>query len=257
MSEEQAVAPAARPRPLERLVLAIPLLLIVAVVVNWRSIQAIARQQKSVGEVLTGRQRATPVVTYSFPAPSGPATAKIKATVVAREGDSCHRSLVALWFGVAQLEPKRIRVEFHRPGLMTKQGGKERPVELGCESGVLINGQNKFVLGTGKDKRTIYLTGPTPMEMPTGAAAPSPSAQVGSGHGAPGHGWSADDVAAILNRLLKGKYGQPGKLTGKAIQEAAGAADKLIPPRNPQGSGVGDQGSGVSGHGPVKRSATS
>jgi len=212
-------------------VLIIPFLLVVAVAVNWGSIRAIAKHEKTVGEVVTGKQRAMPAVTYSFPAPSGPATAKIKVSVVIREGDSCHRPLVALWLGVAQLEPKRLRVEFHHPGLMVKREGKERPVELGCEAGVLINGQNKFVLGTGKDKRVLYLSGPTPTMRPAPVAGPSRASQAVSGHGAPGHGWSADDVAAILNRLLKEKYGQQGKLTGKAIQEAASAADKLIPPR--------------------------
>ena len=122
---------------------------------------------------------------------------------------------------------------------------KAKPVELGCEAGVLINGQNKFVLGNGKAKRTIYLNGPTPGPQPPHEAPSQPGA----------HGWNMADLAAILNQVIKQKYGKPGTFTDATIGQASAQASKELPP--PQsGQKTGQPTGGAAGAHPTPTEQT-
>ncbi len=220
MTEDQVVLPVRRQLLAKPLLIAIPVLCALAVALNWKDVRAIAKHQRSLREVLTGRTYRPPKPTFRFPDPVGSPDAKIKVRVVAEEGDSCHEPLVALWLGIGDLDPKHIRVEFLNPGQLTPASPTGKPVELGCNSGVLINGQNKFTLGSGPGQRTIYLNGPMP----------GPPAGGGGGHGPGGHGWTTKDVATILDRLIESKYGKPGSFTGPAIAAAEQQAFAKIPP---------------------------
>jgi hypothetical protein len=220
MTEDQVVLPIRRQPLLKPLLIAIPVLFALAVALNWQDVSAIAAGRRSLREVVTGRTYRPSAPSYRFPDPVGSPDAKVRVKVVAMEGDSCHEPLVALWLGIGELDPKHIRVEFLNPGQLTPASPTGKPVELGCNSGVLINGQNKFTLGREQGQRTIYLNGPMP-EPPAGA---------GGSHGPGGHGWTTKDVATILNRLIESKYGKPGSFTAPTITVAAKQAFAKIPP---------------------------
>jgi hypothetical protein len=197
-------------------------MLVIAVILNWKDLYGIATHKKTITSVIYGRTPSSSSASFGFPEPLGPPDAKVKVWVICQEGNSCHQPLVAIWAGIASLEPKRLRVEFYSPWEAPKTDGK--PLELGCDSGVAINKQTKFQLGSGKDKRTVYLTGPTPAppKLPD-APEPPPDQE------AAGHGWSIEDLATLVNQLIEKAYKQKGALTEKAIQDAWSAAGKSLP----------------------------
>ncbi|MBM3475268.1 MAG: hypothetical protein FJX75_18560 [Armatimonadetes bacterium] len=232
MAKEQAPeVPVKRKSLLPKLVLLAALMLVVAAIANLKDIRAIASGEKTFTSVLYGRSPLGMRPTFAFPEPLGPQSAKVKVRVVCQEGNSCHEPLVVLWMAVGSLEPERLRVEFGSGMVNAGEGkgpegkgeGKEAkgaaPAELGCESGVLINGQTKFEIGSGKEKRVLYLTGPTSAPVPDGAGK--------SVEG--GHGWTVADVATIVNQAIAKAYKQPGKLTAEAINAATIEASKQIP----------------------------
>jgi len=221
MADEQTVAaPPKRRSILPKLLLLAVAMLVVAALVNLKDLRAIASGDKTFTSVLYGRSIVKP--SFAFPEPFGPEDAKVKVSVVCQEGNGCHKPLVALWTAVALAEPERLRVEFGSQRFATKPGGQ--PTEIGCEAGVAINGDTKFELGKGKDKRVLYLNGPTPMPVPMEGM---PQGVKGSGHG--GHGWTTEDVATILNQYIQKQYKQKGTLTASAITAAMPEAEKLIP----------------------------
>jgi len=105
------------------------------------------------------------------------------------------------------------------PGNEKASAKTEAAPELGCESGVTLNGDMKFELGTGKEKRVVYLTGPTP--------APPAMSEGKSPEG--GHGWSTDDVIAIVNQRLEKAYGGKGTLTAEGLKAAMTEASQELP----------------------------
>jgi len=238
MAEEQVLeAPPKRKSLLPKLLLLAGLMLAMAVIANLKDIRAIASGKRTFKSVLYGKSMIGMHPAFSFPEPLGPESAKVKVKVVCQEGNSCHEPLVAFWMGVGSLEPERLRVEFGSGMVNTPEadaakaegGNREArapaPQELGCESGALINGQSKFEIGSGKGKRVVYLTGPTP--------APPPGQGVDGGHG-----WNAADVAAIVNQAIAKAYKQKGNLTGEAISAAMAEASKRVP--RPEGTQTGE-----------------
>jgi hypothetical protein len=223
MAEETvAEAPAPKRSVLPKLLALVVLMLVVAVVVNWKDISAIAAGRKTVKSVLYGKEYLSMEPAFRFPDPIGPEAAKVKVRVIAQEGNSCHEPLVALWMGIADLEPERLRVEFRRSAMQGPRAGGQIP-ELGCEAGVLINGENKFELGEGDSKRTLYLVKPGPQasdQLPGPDSADDPLA---------GEGWTLADLATIVNQAIEEGYGQESRLTADAIQEAWDAAVERIP----------------------------
>lgn len=224
MTEEQAGGPSReRKSALPRLLLLGVVMLVIAVLVNLKSIVAIASGKKTVKSVLHGKRYIPIRQTFRFPAPMGPEDAKVKAQVIAQEGNSCHEPLIALWMGIADLEPQRLRVGFGRGLVQEKPGEGSEVPDIGCESGVILNGENKFVSGSGEQERTIYLTGPpfNPIAEPAGADDPATPAD--------GHGWTLTDIAEIVNQVIEDEYGEKGNLTGAAIEEAWQAAGQRVP----------------------------
>ncbi len=237
MAEETVSAsPDQRRSVLPKLLAVVAAMLVVAVVVNWKNITDIASGRRTLKSIVYGRSHLLMQPTFRFPDPMGPEDAKVKVQVIAQEGNSCHEPLVGLWMGVADLEPERLRVEFGWQPVALAQGGAEAseegqeppgetsgPPDFGCEAGVLVNGRNKFELGSGETKRVIYLTEPSPREpRGPGAAegAPSPAGR---------EGWTLDDVATIVNGAIEDEYGENPELTGAAIKEAWDAAVSRIP----------------------------
>ncbi|MBI2298584.1 MAG: hypothetical protein HYU66_06460 [Armatimonadetes bacterium] len=158
---------------------------------------------------------------FSFPKPLGPAGAKVKVHVVAHEHMGCQRELIALWLGIASLEPKRLRVEFSEEWLekVKAPSGRMVPMSMFCQSGSELNGKSEFKVGEGATARTAQLHGPHPRQALPDGKPPEQN----------DHSWSHSDLAAILNRLLQEKYGSGQHLTGAAIAEAAQKADALVP----------------------------
>jgi hypothetical protein len=243
--ESVAEAPSQKRSVLPKLFIVVGVMLVIAVVVNWNDISAIAAGRKTFKSVLYGKQYYSMEPTFRFPEPMGPEDAKVRAQVIAQEGNSCHEPLVGLWMGIADLEPERLRVEFGwRPIQPTTEtdgpfgetgespNETQAPPELGCEAAVLINGTHKFEVGSGESKRVVYLTEPHPQGPPPGA---------GEGTGSPygGQGWTLDDVATILNRAIEDEYGENAGLTGPAIKEAWDAATQRIPRPEPDDSEEG------------------
>lgn len=225
---------------LPRLLVLALVMLLVAAAVNFKDLRAIAAGEKTVTSVLYGKNLSPVGPAFAFPAPLGPEDAKVKALVVCQEGNSCHEPLVILWMAVAKLEPERLRVDFGGASHGAPAGAPapkdaptpakgaaekaETPPEIGCESGVTLNGQLKFELGTGKAKRVIYLTGPTPAPPAAPGTEPPPPSTPGAGHG-----WTTDDVIAIVNQQIEKAYKAKGKLTAAALQTAMTEASKEIP----------------------------
>jgi hypothetical protein len=236
MAEETASAPPKQKRSvLPKLLLVVAAMLVVAVVVNWKNITDIASGRRTLKAVIYGKTHLLMPPTFRFPDPMGPEDAKVKAQIIAQEGNSCHEPLVGLWMGIGDLEPERLRVEFgwlsaeplKRDGSAPETDEPPQeiqgPPDLGCAAGVLINGVNKFELGSGEEKRVIYLTEPYPRD-PLGPEA-AEGVDSPTGH----EGWTLDDVATILNRAIEDEYGENPGLTGAAIQEAWDAAASRIP----------------------------
>lgn len=186
-------------------------MLVVAVAVNWKSIKQVAKGDRTVAQIIEGRRPTTGMdgmghsgEPFNFPEPSGPEDAKVTVWVGAHENDGCQKPLVDLWASIGELEPERIRVEYYNPFELPQVDGQ--PVELGCESGAVVNGKIKFELGEGEEARVIYTTGP------------------------PGiHDWTSAHLAEVLNGEVEAAYGEPGTLTGEAIEKAMHEAGAAIP----------------------------
>ncbi|MGQ9730007.1 MAG: hypothetical protein ACUVX8_01920 [Candidatus Zipacnadales bacterium] len=236
MATEQAAQPIPKRRSsLPKLLLVALLLLALAVVVNLKDIRAIAAGEKTFKSVLYGKVPAGQLMeqSFKFPEPSGPENAKVKIWVLAQEGNSCHEPLIPIWMAVGDLEPKRVRVEFYNTHAAPLREDGTR-VEVGCDAGVVINGENKFEVGKGEQKRTIYLTGPTPAVMgdqfpPEGAPNPSPP---DSGP----QGWTYEDVVSIVNAEIAKAYGKPGTLTVGALKAMITTAAKRLPRPDQKGA---------------------
>jgi len=236
---EQALPVTRTPSGLRRMLLVLPVLLVVAVLVNWGSLTDIARGRRTVHSVVYGvGQQFGHMGTFTFPAPSGPADAKVKVLVVAQEGNGCHLSLVQLWQAIGALAAERVRVVFvSRSEAMRKLGGK--PLDLGCETGVVINGKTKFVLTKNSRKRTVYFTKPHPAMMP---ATPPPDAAKAGTKAPPKAappmemGWSLDDLVQVVNSEINKAYGQGGSLTVGAVKAAQ---DALAQQAGQQGAPAG------------------
>jgi len=225
---EQAVAVTRAPGGVRRLVLIMPVLLLVAVVVNWGSIRDIAHGRRTVRSVVYGyrQEHFGGMGTFRFPQPLGPENAKVKVLVVAQEGNPCHLPLVQLWQAIGSLAGDHVRVVFLSRGeAVKKMGGK--PLDLGCETGVIINGRTRFDLVRDGRKRTVYFTKPhpspgMPAAMPAGEPKAGPKATP-KGMPAVEMGWSLQDLVEVVNDGINKAYGKGGNLTVGALKAAQAA----------------------------------
>lgn len=216
MSEETAPAAAARPGQLRTLMTVCVLLAVVAVVVRWNDL---VRAFEPTEDQPTAMFMQPP---FGFPKPLGPAEAKVRAHIIAHPYSGCQRTLIALWMGIASLEPQRLRVDFSESWEQEVRGpgGQVVPMAMLCQSGVELNGKTDFKVGEGAAAHTVQLHGPAPRPPLASGGPPQPGDTR----------WTNSDLAAILNKVMREKYGSDHRLTGAAITEAAKAASARIPP---------------------------
>jgi len=212
MVEEKTPQAIQRPESAVPKMLAVAaVMLVVAVAVNWKSLRQVAKGDRTVAQIIKGRAPSAGMdgmghggEPFSFPEPSGPEDAKVTVWVGAHENDGCQKPLVDLWASIGKLEPERIRVEYYNTFDLPQVDGE--PIELGCESGAVVNGKTKFEVGEGEEARVIYTTGP------------------------PGsHDWTSAHLAEVLNGEVEAAYGEPGTLTGDQIEKAMHEAGAAIP----------------------------
>ncbi|NSW56662.1 MAG: hypothetical protein HPY44_11645 [Armatimonadetes bacterium] len=136
-----------------RLLLLIPLLLVVAVAVNWPDISAIARGEKTLKGVIMGRttNASAAMEGWKLPEDMGAEDAKVTVEIFLHQGDACHVDFLYLGQSLGTVEPERLRVDFVDTG---SEAGRKRFSELsvGCEQGMAINGKTKFKLPPRKPK---------------------------------------------------------------------------------------------------------
>ncbi len=149
---------------LKLLLMALPILLLVAILANWQDVRAIARGERTLKGIIYGRTRSAEydLEGWDVPGPIGAEDAKVVIEVFLCAGDSCHVDSLFLGQALGTIDPERIRVVWQDTS--TPEGVKRfAEMHLGCEQGLAVDGKTKFVVpvtdpeSTRKEK-TIYLT---------------------------------------------------------------------------------------------------
>jgi len=145
-----------------RLLLLLPLLLLVAIAVNWTSVNKLLHGKATFRSILTGLADSSAVnlVGWEQPPDSGDPQARVKVEVFLAVGDPCHIDSAYLGQALGLLDPRRIRVQFVDVRTPTGMARKDK-LKLGCEQGLALNGQTEFRVPDpqrpGKQK-TVFLT---------------------------------------------------------------------------------------------------
>jgi len=147
----------------KRLLLALPVLLVVAAAANWSSIAKIASGEKSLRSVIYGFTEGhnTDVAGWKLPSNMGDGKARVTVEVFVMPGDPCHFDTVALGQALGTLDPQRIRVKFSGAMPGSADATRRDKLKLGCDQGLAINGKTEFAVPDparpGK-KKTLFLT---------------------------------------------------------------------------------------------------
>ena len=157
---------------LRMLLLAIPVLLVIAIAVNFGTIAQVARGERTFKGVLLGfgANKFDDMAGFEIPPDSGAEDAKVTIEVFLREGDGCHYPTVIKGAALGEvLDGERVRVVFRNTA--TEEGMKRfQEAKVGCEQGMAVNGKVKFELKdpSGKGKpRVVYLTADHALGGPT------------------------------------------------------------------------------------------
>ncbi len=150
-------------RTLRTLLLAVPVLLAVAVAVNFATIAQVARGERSLKGVLLGfgANKFDDMAGFEIPPDTGAEDAKVTIELFLRSGDGCHFPTAVKGAALGEvLDGDRVRVVFRDTA--TEEGMKRfQEAKVGCEQGMAVNGKVKFELrdpgGKGKP-RVVYLT---------------------------------------------------------------------------------------------------
>lgn len=129
-----------------RLLLALPLLVVLAVAVNWSSLVMVAQGKRSLRSVLYGRMEGHPSgdTGWKMPKDTGSAEARVLIEVFCIAGDPCHIGTAYLGRGLGVLDPKRIRVKFSSSMPGAPGSERQQKLKLGCDQGLAINGKTQF-----------------------------------------------------------------------------------------------------------------
>ncbi|HIE51672.1 MAG TPA: hypothetical protein EYP85_07910 [Armatimonadetes bacterium] len=92
--------------------------------------------------------------------PIGSEEAKVKIELFLEADNPCHRETWELFTKLAQAAPDRIRLELLDTG---SPEGEQLAEQIGCQTGVRINGQQEFEIEEGGEKITVELHGPVGM----------------------------------------------------------------------------------------------
>jgi hypothetical protein len=135
-----------RPRWMRRLLLALPILLVLAVAANWSDLAKIARGQRSLRSIIYGRDTTVgPSLTgWKMPRDTGAQDARVTIEIFVIAGDPCHIDTAYLGQSLGTLDPQRLRVKFvdSVPGSTGAQ--RHEKLKLGCDQGLAIDGKTKF-----------------------------------------------------------------------------------------------------------------
>lgn len=208
---------------LRRLLLAVPLLLVVAAAVNWPDISSIIKGEKTLKGVIMGRttNASAAMEGWKLPEDMGSEDAKVTVEILLHQGDACHVDFLYLGQSLGTVEPERLRVEFVDTGSET---GRKRfsDLSVGCEQGMAINGKTKFKLPPRKAK-PVAATDSGQVAMQTNMRGAAPADQD------PGKertmyltldgGWDMADLHYMLNGELKAAYDGKGlKMTPEEFE---------------------------------------
>jgi hypothetical protein len=222
-----------------RMLWGLPVLLVVAALVNLDSIVKIARHQKSPKSILTGKTdgHGGGLANWKVPPDSGAKAAKVTVEIFVNEGDSCHTETYLLGRALSTIDPKRIRVVWRNTKGNPKAIARRDQVKLGCEQGLAVDGQTKFQMPSPtpatKKPKTVYLT---KEKVP---------------------GMSPRITRDILDQALKAKYkGQGLAMSGPEFEQAIAAAITRLRDQASTGSaGTAEAGSKTGPPDPAKAPA--
>lgn len=147
----------------KRLLLALPILLLVALAANWSNVMQVARGEKNLKSIIYGKggKGTAQVAGWTLPPTMGAETAKVKIEVFLIPGDPCHHETALLGQALGTLDPKRIRVQFTGSPPGSKEADRRDQLKLGCEQGLAVNGKTEFKVPDparpGK-KATLFMT---------------------------------------------------------------------------------------------------
>jgi hypothetical protein len=211
------------------LLIALPVLLVLAVVVNLGSIKKIASGEKSLKGVIYGfgGGKGDGLMGWKLPPDTGAKDAKLTIEVFLHAGDPCHMPSAYLGMALGTVDPKRIRVTFVNAQAGAQAVARREQVKLGCEQGLAVNGKTEFQIpdparGKGK-KRTVFLAhqhdaGPMDPASGIGAVLDQELKAVYKGKGL---GMTQDEFSAKLKAGM-----ETAQVTMGAIMEAEKAAQE-------------------------------
>lgn len=159
------------------LIMAIPVLLVVAVLVNLGSIKQVASGERSLRSIIYGISMGSGdgLMGWKCPPDSGSEKAKVTIEAFLAGGDPCHIQTALVGMALGKVDPERIRVKFVDARSGQEAIKRREVVRLGCDQGFAVNGKTEFQIPApekGKDaKRTVFLAhnhttgGASPMEV--------------------------------------------------------------------------------------------
>lgn len=169
-----------RPRRSRRksLLLALPLLLLIAILLNLGSIMKIVRGEQNIRSIIYGVNKNSgnrQLAGWTLPNDTGSNNAKVTIEVFLRAGDPCHVSSSFIGQALGTIDPQRIRVKFVDAALGKAAIERREQVKLGCNQGIAVNGKTEFQIpdpaAPGK-KKTVFTAHQHGAEGPSQALYP-------------------------------------------------------------------------------------
>lgn len=154
--------PVARRSSSKKLLLALPVLLVVAVLVNLGSLTEIVKGKRNLKSILYGTSPDSDTAMlagWKTPPDSGAKDAKVVVEVFLIGGESCHVDTAFMGQALGAIDPQRIRVKFVDAANSKAAAERREKVKLGCDQGVAVNGKTEFKIpdpaNPGK-KKTVF-----------------------------------------------------------------------------------------------------
>lgn len=178
---------------LRLLLIALPVLLVVAVVVNLKTITEITKGERSLKSVIYGISEGGggEFQGMDIPGNIGDPEAKVTLEAFVRRGADCHANTVFMAEALGAIDPKRIKIVFQDTS--TPEGLKRhQAVKLGCDQGMAVNGKVQFKDSGGANGK------------PKGQPGTKPGTVMLTG----GHQmhWTPTQLYKILDAELKAAY---------------------------------------------------
>lgn len=154
--------PAAPRSSNKKLLLALPVLLLVAVLVNLGNLTEIVKGKRNLKSILYGTSPDSDTALlagWKTPPDAGAKEAKVVVEVFLISGESCHVDTAFMGQALGTIDPKRIRVKFVDAASSKAAAERREKVKLGCDQGVAVNGKTEFKIpdpaNPGK-KKTVF-----------------------------------------------------------------------------------------------------